>query len=150
VPYGSYRVGDGSSVNLAVQNDGQWRRLCEIVLRRSELADDPRFVTNERRLANRAELEPLIETLLAQDTRESAEARLVEADVPFGTVNDLFHVLAHPQLAARGRWFDIPSPVGELRAFHHPMNISGLDRPSGAVPSLGEHTHEVLGELGLA
>jgi crotonobetainyl-CoA:carnitine CoA-transferase CaiB-like acyl-CoA transferase len=150
VPYGSYRVGDGSSVNLAVQNDGQWRRLCEIVLRRSELADDPRFVTNERRLANRAELEPLIETLLAQDTRESAEARLVEADVPFGTVNDLFHVLAHPQLAARGRWFDIPSPVGELRAFHHPMNIGGLDRPSGAVPSLGEHTHEVLGELGLA
>jgi crotonobetainyl-CoA:carnitine CoA-transferase CaiB-like acyl-CoA transferase len=92
----------------------------------------------------------MIETLLAQDTRESAEARLVEADVPFGTVNDLFHVLAHPQLAARGRWFDIPSPVGELRAFHHPMNIGGLDRPSGAVPSLGEHTHEVLGELGLA
>jgi crotonobetainyl-CoA:carnitine CoA-transferase CaiB-like acyl-CoA transferase len=150
VPYGSYRVGDGSSVNLAVQNDGQWRRLCAVVLRRPELADDPRFVTNELRLANRGVLEPLIETLLGDDSRQSAEARLVEADVPFGTVNDLFQVLGHPQLEARGRWFEIPSPVGDLKAFHHPMNLIGLERPAGAVPQLGEHTQEVLGELGLA
>jgi crotonobetainyl-CoA:carnitine CoA-transferase CaiB-like acyl-CoA transferase len=149
VPYGGYRVGDGSSVNLAVQNDGQWRRLCSMFLRRPELADDPRFATNEARLANRAELEPLIESLLAADTRESAERRLVEADVPFGTINELRDVLDHPQLAARGRWFPIDSPVGELRAFHHPLNIAGLARPAGAVPALGEHTDEILAELGL-
>jgi crotonobetainyl-CoA:carnitine CoA-transferase CaiB-like acyl-CoA transferase len=149
VPYGGYRVGDGSSVNLAVQNDGQWRRLCAVVLRRPELADDARFATIELRLANRNELEPLIESLLSNDTRASAEARLVEADVPFGTVNDLEQVLRHPQLEARGRWFDVPSPVGELRAFHHPMNIVGLERKAGGVPALGEHTREVLAELGL-
>jgi crotonobetainyl-CoA:carnitine CoA-transferase CaiB-like acyl-CoA transferase len=149
VPYGSYRVGDGSSINLAVQNDGQWRRLCATVLRRPELADDPRFLTNELRLENRDELEPLIEILLSQDTRESAEARLLAADVPFGTVNDLFQVLQHPQLEARGRWFEVASPVGSLRALHHPMNIDGLDRPAGAVPDLGQHTAEVLAELGL-
>lgn len=149
VPYGGYRVGDGGSVNLAVQNDGQWRRLCAVVLRRPDLADDPRFATNELRLRNRSELEPLIESLLSEDTRHTAEARLVEADVPFGVVNDLDQVLAHPQLAARGRWFDIPSPVGDLRAFHHPMNIVGLDRPAAAVPELGQHTAEVLRELGL-
>ena len=149
VPYGGYRVGDGGSVNLAVQNDGQWRRLCAVVLRRPELADDPRFATNELRLRNRSALEPLIESLLAADTRDSAEARLVQADVPFGVVNDLDGVLAHPQLAARQRWFDIASPVGDLRAFHHPMNIVGLDRPATAVPELGQHTDEVLRELGL-
>jgi crotonobetainyl-CoA:carnitine CoA-transferase CaiB-like acyl-CoA transferase len=149
VPYGDYRVGDGSSVNLAVQNDGQWRRLCQIVLSRPELADDPRFATNEQRLANRAELEPLLESLLAGDTRASVEARLTEADVPFGTVNELDDVLRHPQLAARGRWFDVPSPVGDLRALHHPLNIAGLPRPAGAVPALGQHTAEVLAELGL-
>jgi itaconate CoA-transferase len=149
VPYGGYRVGDGSSLNLAVQNDGQWRRLCEIVLRRPELADDPRFCRNELRLAHRDELEPLIESLLAGDTRESAEARLVEADVPFGSVNELSDVLDHPQLAARSRWFSVPSPVGDLRAFHHPLNISGLSRPAAGVPALGEHTAEVLAELGL-
>jgi itaconate CoA-transferase len=149
VPYGGYAIGDGSSVNLAVQNDGQWRRLCAIVLRRPDLADDPRFVTNELRLANRAVLEPLMESILAGDTRESAEARLTQADVPFGTINDIQGVLRHPQLEARERWFDIPSPVGPLRAFHHPLNIAGLPRPAGAVPGLGEHTTEVLAELGL-
>jgi crotonobetainyl-CoA:carnitine CoA-transferase CaiB-like acyl-CoA transferase len=149
VPYGGYQVGDGSSVNLAVQNDGQWRRLCEIVLRQPALAADPRFATNELRLMNRDELEPLIEQLLAGDTRESTEARLAQADVPFGTVNDLNDVLAHPQLQARGRWFDINSPAGPLRAFHHPFNISDMPRPPRSVPALGEHTAEVLSELGL-
>ncbi len=149
VPYGGYRVGDGSSVNLAVQNDGQWRRLCSTVLQRADLADDPRFATNELRLANRDRLEALIESLLAGDTRSSAEARLAQADVPFGTVNDIQGVLHHPQLEARGRWFEVPSPVGSLRALHHPLNIAGLPRPAGAVPALGEHTTEVLGELGL-
>ena len=149
VPYGGYRVGDGSNVNLAVQNDGQWRRLCAIVLRRPELADDPRFRTNELRLKNRQELEPMIEKLLSEDTRESVEARLVEADVPFGVMNRVEDVLQHPQLEARQRWFDIDSPVGELRAFHHPMNIVDLPRPRTRVPELGEHTQQVLAELGL-
>ena len=149
VPYGSYQVGDGGSVNLAVQNDGQWRRLCSIVLRDADLADDPRFCTNELRLANRAELEPLIEQRLAGDTRAEVEARLDAADVPFGAVNELGGVLAHPQLAARERWFEIASDVGPLRALHHPMNLVGLERPAASVPRLGEHTREVLDELGL-
>jgi crotonobetainyl-CoA:carnitine CoA-transferase CaiB-like acyl-CoA transferase len=147
VPYGGYRVGDGSSVNLAVQNEGQWRRLCEVVLRRPDIAEDPRFCSNERRLANREVLEPLIEQLLADDTRPEVEQRLVEADVPFGAVNQMVEVLSHPQLAARGRWFDVPSAAGPLRGLHHPLNIEGLPRPAGRVPELGEHTTEVLGEL---
>jgi len=147
VPYGGYRVGDGSSVNLAVQNDGQWRRLCSIVLRRPELADDPRFVTNELRLKNRDVFEPLLESLLTSETRASVEERLVEADIPFGTMNTVQDVLRHPQLAARGKWFDVGSPVGDVWAFHHPMNIVGLDRTSSGVPALGQHTDEVLAEL---
>ena len=94
-------------------------------------------------------LEPLIESLLAGDSRASAEARLAAADVPFGTVNRVEDVLEHPQLAARERWFEVSSPVGALRALHHPMNLDGLDRPAAAVPALGEHTAEVLRELGL-
>jgi itaconate CoA-transferase len=149
VPYGPYRVGDGSSVNLAVQNEGQWRRLCGIVLRQPDLADDPLYRTNELRLKNREKLEGLIESLLSDSTRNEVEDRLVEADVPFGTVNSVEDVLHHPQLAARQRWFDIQSPVGDLHALHHPMNIVGLDRPPLRVPELGEHTQEVLRELGL-
>jgi crotonobetainyl-CoA:carnitine CoA-transferase CaiB-like acyl-CoA transferase len=147
VPYGGYRVGDGSNVNLAVQNDGQWRRLCSVVLRRPELADDPRFGTNELRLRNRGEFEPLLESLLANDTRATVEERLVQADIPFGTMNTVDDVLRHPQLTARSKWFQIGSPVGDVWAFHHPMNIVGLDRTSSGVPALGQHTDEVLAEL---
>lgn len=147
VPYGGYRVGDGGSVNLAVQNERQWRRLCEGVLRRPDLADDPRFCSNERRLANREVLEPLIEQLLADDSRAAVEQRLTEADVPFGAVNSVADVLEHPQLAARERWFEVPTSVGPVRGLHHPLNIEGLARPAGRVPELGEHTAEVLAEL---
>ncbi|GAC1314865.1 MAG: CaiB/BaiF CoA-transferase family protein [Chloroflexota bacterium] len=66
VPYGPFRISDGSLVNLAVQNDGQWSRLCAVVLQRAELATHPRFTTNELRVRHRTELEPLIEEILAR------------------------------------------------------------------------------------
>lgn len=150
VPYGPYRVGDGSRVNLAVQNDGQWRRLCRVVLDTPDLADDPRFATNELRLRHRQELEPLIERAFTTETRASLERKLAEADVPFGSLNEMRDVLAHPQLAARDRWFEVPAPAGPTLAFHHPMNIVGLPRPAGSIPALGEHTDELLREIGLA
>src|SRR5690606_15189894 len=58
VPYGPYNVAGGRQVVLAVQNEREWKRLCEEVLERPELAQDPRFERNELRLKNRAELEP--------------------------------------------------------------------------------------------
>ncbi len=148
VPYGPYQTG-GGPVTLAVQTEGQWQRLCAIGLGRPELADDPRFATNEQRLQNRHVLEPLIEEIWSDETRESVEARLAEADVPFGSMNDLAEVAAHPQLAARERWTEVDSPSGPLRVLHHPMNLADLERPAGAIPALGQHTDEVLREIGL-
>jgi crotonobetainyl-CoA:carnitine CoA-transferase CaiB-like acyl-CoA transferase len=150
VPYGPYRTGDGGWVNLAVQNEGQWRRLCAVVLRRPALADDPRFCSNELRVQHRAALEPLIEEILSADTRAAALARLDEADVPYGALNEVADLIAHPQLAARDRWFDVPSPAGPIRAFTPPFNLRGLPRPTGGVPTLGEHTAALRRELGLA
>jgi itaconate CoA-transferase len=148
VPYGPYRVGDGSQVNLAVQNDGQWRRLCALALQRPDLADNPHFRTNELRLRYRDELEPLIEQLWEGDTRASVEARLVAADVPFGAVNEVPDAMAHPQLAEH--WFEIDTPSGSVRALQHPLDIARMPRPAASVPALGEHTREVLTEAGIA
>ena len=150
VPYGPYRIGDGSWVNLAVQTDGQWERLCRTVLRRPDLVDDPRFRTNESRVRYRTALEPLIEEALASDTRASIQERLDAADVPYGALNDLADLLAHPQLTARDRWFDVESPGGPVQALAPPFNIDGVPRRHGAVPALGEHTDDVRRELGLA
>ena len=156
VPYGPYRAGDGGWINLAVQTEGQWERLCRLVLRRPDLARDPRFITNERRLANRAALEPVIEDILAGESRQEIAERLDAADVPHGAVNDVAGLVGHPQLAARGRWIEVDTPGGRVPALAHPLNIGGPDGEtgqtgqSGAVPALGEHTEEVRRELGLS
>jgi itaconate CoA-transferase len=148
VPYGPYRCGDGQYVNLAVQNEGQWRRLCEQALSRPDLVGDPRFRTNELRLRNRADLEPTIEEILGQWDRATAEARLAEADVPFGSLNDVDDLVEHPQLAARDRWLEVGSPVGPIRALAHPLNLSGMPQRADPVPALGEHANEIARELG--
>jgi crotonobetainyl-CoA:carnitine CoA-transferase CaiB-like acyl-CoA transferase len=151
VPYGPYRTG-GGWVNLAVQTEGQWERLCRVVLRRPELVADPRFGTNERRVVNRAALEPLVESVLAAEPHGEVVDRLERADVPHGTVNDVAGLVAHPQLAARGRWIAVDTPAGRVPALAHPLNlegIAGVAGPAGRVPALGEHTAEVCRELGL-
>ncbi|HEY8864639.1 MAG TPA: CaiB/BaiF CoA-transferase family protein [Candidatus Dormibacteraeota bacterium] len=148
-PYGPYRAGDGGLVNLGVQNEAQWRRLCEQVLDKPDLVTDPRFAGNELRVRNRLELEPLIEGILSRWTSAEIEARLAAADIPYGHVNTVAELVEHQQLAARKRWLEINTEAGLVRALAHPFNISGLSQARGAVPRLGEHTSEVMAELGI-
>lgn len=149
VPYGPYRVGGGDFVNLGVQNESQWLRLCERVLERPDIARDPRFNSNERRVHNRSALEPVLEEILSRWTAAEVEDRLAAADVPFGHVNSVADVAAHAQLVARHRWIEIESESGPIDALAHPFNISGLEQTPKGVPALGQHTAEVLAELGL-
>jgi itaconate CoA-transferase len=149
VPYGPYKAGDGRMVNLAVQNQGQWERLCAIALERPELATDPRFATNALRVANRDELEPLIESVFADLTSDQVVARLEAADVPFGCLNEATDLVAHPQLVERGRIRQAETPLGPVPAFVPPFNIVDVEPAIGSVPALGQHTDEVLRELGL-
>lgn len=151
VPYGAYRVLHGQ-INLAVQTDAQWRRLCAQVLYMPTLADNERFKSNELRWRNRAALEALIETQLASLTRSEVEQRLAGADIPFGEIREIREVLDHPQLAARGRWISVSTANGPINMLQHPMAISDLpDLPPArlSVPAVGEHTREILAELGL-
>jgi crotonobetainyl-CoA:carnitine CoA-transferase CaiB-like acyl-CoA transferase len=149
VPYGPYRCGGGRFVNLAVQNEGQWERLCAGVLGRPELARDERFDTNPKRVANRDTLEPLMEDILGTLAEDEVLRRLEAADVPYGRLNEMSDVAAHPQLEARDRWATYPTEAGPLRMLKHPMNIDGLPQRTDAVPAVGQHTVEVLAELGL-
>jgi itaconate CoA-transferase len=146
VPYGAYRCADGD-VLLAVQTDREWRRLCATALGSPALADDPRFVTNELRVANRVPLESLIDAHFSARTRAEVIALLEAADIPTGAMNDIASVAAHPQLAARGRWVNVESPAGEFSALLPPHNLHGAPPRMGAVPALGQHTGEILEEL---
>jgi crotonobetainyl-CoA:carnitine CoA-transferase CaiB-like acyl-CoA transferase len=123
--------------------------LCEQVLARPDLAADPRFTGNENRLRNRRDLEPQIEAGLARYSVEEAEAALEAAAVPYARMNDVEEVLRHPQVLERGRLLSTRLPGGAaadlLRA---PFNIEGVEESPDEVPSVGQHTDEVLTELG--
>ncbi len=147
VPYGPYRAKDGY-VNLAVQNEAQWRRLSQIVLQLPHIATDDAYNTNQKRVANRAALESLIETVFSDLTVSELEKRLETADVPFGRLNEVEQVAEHPQLLARHRFIEIEGPEGQpLRVLANPFGIQGLPERAGAVPALGQHNAEIRAEL---
>jgi itaconate CoA-transferase len=149
VPYGPYKVGDGRQVVLAVQNDNEWRRFCEKVIERPEMAGDPRYVHNQDRLANRVELEVAVEEALARFGVEEAEARLEAASIAYSRMNDVAEVLAHPQVVTRDRLLDVEVPGGgHVDVLRAPFNIENVEEPPSAIPAVGEHTDAVLQELG--
>ncbi len=103
VPYQVFATADGQLV-IAVGNDGQYRKLCAI-LGTPEWADDPRFVNNAARLANRAELIPLLAAKIAAWDAQPLSLALEAEGVPAGPINDLAQVFADPQVIARGMRF---------------------------------------------
>lgn len=148
VPYGAYACADGA-VNLAIQNEREWRRFCNQALEMPGLAEDQRFATNARRLENRAVLEAAIETRFAEFRQVELLARLDQAGIANGALNDVAAVANHPQLAARRRWGQAASPAGLIPALIPPHNLQSAPARLGRVPALGEHTAEILAELGL-
>jgi itaconate CoA-transferase len=148
VPYGAYACADGP-VLFAIQNEREWKRLCDEVLEMPALAVDERYSGNARRLANRVELEAIVEERLGRFTRAQALERLDRASIPNGELKDVPHAADHPQLLARHRWTSVESEAGAIPALLPPHNLAHVTPVMGKVPSLGEHTEEILAELGL-
>lgn len=146
-PYGPYRTKDGRLLNLAVQNDAQWQRLCRGVLQDDALADLAHLSTNEGRLAHRAECEQRVQDGLSQLELPDLERALDRADVPWGHLNTPSQVLDHPQLA--GRWTTASVPGGdEVRVVADPFRFRGRSwATSDVVPALGADTSAVLAEI---
>jgi itaconate CoA-transferase len=146
-PYGTFRTGAGGTVQLGVQNDREWRRLCAQVLRRPELADDPRFATNAARVAARAELGREIEAALSAHSPDDVLALLDAAQIANARLNTVGDLLTHPQL--EHRWAEVASPAGPIRALPFPVDIGGAKPAFSPIPAVGEHTGAILAELGL-
>lgn len=147
-PYGPFRAGDGNTVILGLQNEREWQSFCESVIRQPALAEDPRFSSNSRRVANRAELSALIEQAFAALSAREVLDRLDTARIANAQMNDMQAVWQHAQLAARQRWTTVGTPAGEIPALL-PPGLSAADAPRmDPVPALGEHTDAILAELG--
>jgi crotonobetainyl-CoA:carnitine CoA-transferase CaiB-like acyl-CoA transferase len=147
-PYGPYRAADGT-VFLAVQNQTEWKALCTVVLARPDVIDNPRFHTNAARVANRIALDDIIDRCVADLSADELRRRLDLARIAHAGLNSVREFLDHPQLAARGRWREVESPVGPLRALEPPIGFDRLEAAMGPIPALGEHTSAILAELGI-
>ncbi len=152
VPYEAFQTSDGHII-LAVGNDAQFARFCEVAGRR-ELADDARFASNPSRVENRDSLIPLLKKLLKARSSADWLAALEQAGVPCGPINDIEQLFADPQVKARGLQIAIPDPdrtaggdgsaqpgvASPIRFSETPIQY---ELPP---PRLGQHTDEVLRE----
>lgn len=147
-PYNAYECADGKWVHLACYNDKFFRNLCA-AMGSPELADDARFASNELRLENRAELDDRINAYLSTVQRQQALEVLWEHDVIVGPVNDYDQVFTDPQVLHNKMVVDVDHHAGPLRVTGVPVRLS--ETPGDVrlpPPGLGEHTEQVLDELG--
>jgi crotonobetainyl-CoA:carnitine CoA-transferase CaiB-like acyl-CoA transferase len=147
-PYEMFKASDGY-VNIAAANEPMWQRFCK-ALELPELLADARFATNPDRVTNRAPLSAAIEARLGSLTVADVIDRLERAEVPVGPVYDLAQVFADPQSEHLGMAMPTPHPkVPDLRTTGFPYRLSETPPEVRCPPPLlGEHTAEVLRELG--
>ena len=147
VPYQSFQGSDAWFV-VAVGNDRQFAKLCEVI-GNSELAGDPRFMTNAGRVENRDELIAILQPIFRQQESTAWLFKLESAGIPCGPIHTLEEVFAEPQVEARGMLIHMEHPgIGQLRLAGSALKFS--DTPVDyrlPPPKLGEHTEKVLQEL---
>ena len=146
-PYGPFETSDGQ-VLFGLQNDREWKAFCEQVLERPDMAVDPRFIGSSGRTEHRDVIAVAIAEVLPQLTTAEALSRLERAGIATAQVRDMAGLWAHPQLAARGRWQQIDTPTGAMPALT-PVSGQSWKPQMAPVPSLGEHTQQILEEFGL-
>jgi crotonobetainyl-CoA:carnitine CoA-transferase CaiB-like acyl-CoA transferase len=147
LPYQTFRT-KSRDLALAVGSEKLWQIFCPAI-GRPELANDPRYRRNADRAKNRATLIPLLQDVFLTKTYEEWEAIFLPKGIPFGAINNLAQVVAHPQVQARGTLVEMEHPrAGKVKMVGAPVRLSetpgSVRTPS---PMLGEHTTAVLREL---
>jgi crotonobetainyl-CoA:carnitine CoA-transferase CaiB-like acyl-CoA transferase len=152
VPYQVFETAPSAAgrdfIILAVGNDSQFAKFCEVA-GRAELAADERFAKNQARVRNRAVLVPMLEEVMRERTKAEWLAVLETARVPCGAINNLAEVFADPQVSERRMVNTWRHPLrDEVRLVASPMKLSATPvRTDAPPPLLGQHTHDVLSQL---
>src|SRR5215216_506927 len=145
----NYRCKDGRAVwLLGLQGDRHWPDVCRALGREDWLADE-RYATITTRMANCAQLVRDMEAEMATKTLDEWAPIFDREDVWWAPVQTLAEVVEDPVMAEAGAWVDVPTPDGPAKMVASPMDFSGTPwQPRGPSPEFGQHTEEVLLELG--
>ncbi len=149
-PYQAFETADGH-VMVTGGNDAIFARLCE-ALGLPDLPQDPRFCTNPKRVANREELLVILEPRIREETSEELVALMRRHSVPCAPIQNVAQVAGDPQVAATEIVHDAPSArIPDYRDVSLPLRLNGERlRGDGGVPRIGQHSREILAELGYA
>ncbi len=144
VPYQPFKTKDGDVI-VACGNDNLYQKLCEL-LKRPDLASDPRFATNGKRVENRVEMTRVLQEIFVTRTTKEWVTALEAAGVPNGPINTVQQVFDEPQVKARNVRIELDHPVaGKVPGVASPMRFSGTAiEYKLAPPVLGQHTDDVL------
>ena len=144
-PYGGFVTAEGATTLISIQNEREWKRLCAEVLERPGLAADPRFISNNDRVANRPALEAEIGAALAGMEAEVFRARLAAASIAYGAVNEVADLARHPALRRRQV---TASGGGALSLPAAPVRWPDRDRPApGPAPRIGQQEAAIRAEF---
>ena len=142
-PYGAYECANGEQILIAVQNQREWRRLCDEVLKMPDLADDSKVCDNVASLSNRSFLDEKIKSVLSKISRDEVKKLLNNAKIAFGAVNTIEDVSNHPAL----RLIKTRTVQGEINVMAPPAQIIEDEDKVLAVPSIGQHTDSIRVEF---
>lgn len=146
VPYQSFKTKDGDII-LACGNDNLFKKFCDVA-DAPQLPNDPRFVTNTKRVENRADMDEVLVPIFAKRTTAQWVKALEAGGVPCGPINNLKDVFDDEQVKARGMRIELPhAAAGKVPVIRSPMRFSGtpIEHRVGP-PMLGQHTDEVLSQ----
>jgi len=143
-PYGAYETSDGSLTLISIQNEREWVRLCGEVLDAEPMATDPRYVSNELRVENRAQLEPDVSAIVGGLDAATFRDRLDDAAIAWGAINSLDDLAGHAALRTRG---GVSSSGVEFQMPAHPVR-STRQTPIRIAPTIGQHTDALKAEFG--
>jgi len=149
-PYQAFEAADGP-IMIGVANDNLWRKFCAVA-GLSAVVDDPKFRTNADRVAHRKETVSHVRFAIARHSVAYWNETLAGVGVPCAPINSIAQLLDHPHTQASGIIVEYEhQAAGRLKGVGHPVLIDGAERYAGLPPPmLGQHTDDVLGEMGLS
>ena len=149
-PYQAFETADGYLM-LGVGNDAQWKRFC-VATKFDHLMNDPRFATNAERVSNFNETVRVVAEVMRMRSTDEWLGLLRAAGVPCSPINTLDQALEHPQVQSRALIVETEHPVlGPTKNVGYPVKFNHEPRDASRhAPLLGEHTKEVLKEMGLS